>query len=439
MNTPTPRPSLNRRGFLLASAAAGVAAAVPLTGARAASSPASASGPFRTALSVSPFTEKVLDSVSLTDGARTASTVTDVQRLFKAHGATEVYARIATRRQAQSGDAQHGFDRGLQRARLARNLGLPFNPELGLWAVYGDMSYQPEPDFTDYPAIKLPGQWTTLTIDQMVPALRRYGALVAAQILLTGAQVKTWDLGNEVEFGVAGVAIRSLVTQSDGWTYSPPDAVDPAIGEMDFYTLISMAEDDRIAWLQTHLWPHVGRLLAATAEGIRSVYRGARFSTHTSTVAAASSKLSTAFWQAMSAAGFRADELGTSFYPTSNDYGDRLAIFKDVTTTLQSTFGKKVFVAELGYPSATMSDPYAWNSPLPGYPISPQGAHDFVRDLVAWGGGTSGPLSGVRPWAPDYCTAGWQPMSHFTVTGTTATADPVLNAIAQGLQQAAGG
>jgi hypothetical protein len=97
-----------------------------------------------------------------------------------------------------------------------------------------------------------------------------------------------------------------------------------------------------------------------------------------------------------------------------------------------------VFVAVLGYPSATMPDPYAWNSALPGCPISPQGAHGFVRDLVAWGGGAGGPLSGVRPWAPDSCTAGWQPMSHFAVTGTTATAEPVLDAIAQGLQQAAG-
>ncbi|MFF0517358.1 hypothetical protein ACFYTC_01520 [Actinomadura nitritigenes] len=101
---------------------------------------------------------------------------------------------------------------------------------------------------------------------------------------------------------------------------------------MDFYSLISMAEDDRIAWLRTICGPK----------------------------SAACSP----------------------------------------PPPLRSSFGKKVFVAVLGYPSATMSDPYAWNSALPGYPISPQGAHDFVRDLVAWGGVAGGPLSGVRPWAP---------------------------------------
>lgn len=435
MTHPTPRAALSRRGFLLASAAAGLAAAIPARHALAAAGPASSAGNFRNAISVSPFTEVVLNAVTLTDGTRNAGTVTGVQRLFMEHGANEVYARIATRRKARSGDAEHGLDRGLQRARLARNLGLPFNPELGLWGVYGDIAYQPEPDFTDYPGIRPPGPWTSLTVDQMVPLLRRYGATVAALILSTGVEVGVWDLGNEIEFGLAGVAIRSLTTEADGWTYSPPDAVDPAIGQMDFYTLILMPEDDRIAWLQAHLWPHIGRLLAATADGIRWIQPGARFTTHTSTVAAGSSKLSAAFWRAMLDAGFRPDELGTSFYPTSNEYGDRMAIFKDVTTTLHTTFGKKVFVSEVGYPSATMSDPYPWNSALPGYPISPQGAHDFVRDLVAWGAG-AGRLSGVRPWAPDYCTAGWQPMSHFAVSGTTATAQPVLNAIAEGLRQA---
>ncbi|MGA5761999.1 glycosyl hydrolase 53 family protein [Nonomuraea bangladeshensis] len=423
----TPHARVTRRAFLTTATAAGLALATPALPA-AGQTPAR-SRPFRAALSVSPFTEAVLAKVSLTDGLRTARTAEAVQRLFVAHGATEVYARIATRRVAADNDAQHGLDRGLERARLARRLGLPFNPELGLWAVYGDIAYQPEPDFSDYPGITLPGPWTTLTIEQMLPILYRYGVTVAAKILATGATVRVWDLGNEIEFGMAGVAIRSLVTQTADWTYSPPDAVDPAIGQMDFATLFTMSEADRIAWLRAHLWPHVGRMLAATAAGIRTVQPGARFSSHTSTIGAASPNLSVAFWQAMRAAGYQASELGTSFYPTSNDYGDRLALFKDVTTTLSSTFGKPVFVAELGYPSAAMSAPYPWNSALPGYPISPQGEHDFVRDVVAWGAGDA-PLSGVRPWAPDYCIGGWQPMSHFSSSGV---AEPVIDAIAEGL------
>ena len=115
---------------------------------------------FRVSLSVSPVTEAVVASVPLTDGPRRAATVGEVQRLFLRYGATEVFARVATRRVAPSGDAEYGFARGIERARLARNLGLPLNPELGLWAVYGDIRSQPAPDFSDYPEIRLPRPWS---------------------------------------------------------------------------------------------------------------------------------------------------------------------------------------------------------------------------------------------------------------------------------------
>ena len=62
----------------------------------------------------------------------------------------------------------------------------------------------------------------------MKSALRQYGALAARQLLATGVRVNYWDLGNEVDWGVAGIAVQGL----DPTGYSPPDAVDPAIGQM---------------------------------------------------------------------------------------------------------------------------------------------------------------------------------------------------------------
>jgi hypothetical protein len=121
------------------------------------------------------------------------------------------------------------MDRGLERARLAAKLELPFNPELGLFDSYGDIRCQPPPDFTDY-EIALPGPWASLTIVQMTTVLRAYGAAVAKQIIATGATVGAWDLGNEVEYGVAGVAVRPMPGGCDasaGATgeYQAPDAV----------------------------------------------------------------------------------------------------------------------------------------------------------------------------------------------------------------------
>jgi hypothetical protein len=411
----TSRPS--RRAFLGGAAALGAAIAVP----------AVRRGRFRVSLSVSPFTEAVLGSLSLTDGGRSAGTVIGVQRLFNRHGATEVYARVATRKHAGSGDAEHGFARALDRARLARDLGLPLNPELGLWAVYGDIGDQPAPDFSDYPSIRLPGPWSSLSLAQMENALRQYGALAARQILSTGVRVGLWDLGNEVEWGVAGVAVRSFRTT----VYNPPDAVDPAIGQMTAVQLLGMPEADRIVWLQRHLWPYVGRLLAAVADGVRSVERAARFSTHLANIAVQDPTGPIAFWEAMHKAGYRPHQFGTSLYPTNGDPGDRMAVFLDTADALRRRFGRMTFFAEFGYPSGQMQPPFPWNNGQPGYPQTPDGQYRYLHDLTARAVQTRA-VAGIRPWAPDYCLAsgGWTPMSLFTGQGT---AKPALAAIQAGL------
>lgn len=434
-------PMLTRRSFLARAAAAGAAAAVPglsawpAQGAQAVRS--CRSRPFRTSLSVSPFTEEVLGHVHLVDARHTARTLTEVQALFNRHGATEVYARIATRRHAPQGGGEIGWARGLQRARLARNLSMPFNPELGLWAVYGDASsYQQPPDFSDYPGIRLPGPWTSLTLGQMEHALRHYGALVARQILRTGVQVGFWDLGNEVDTGVAGVTVRPLFPDA---SYRAPDRVDPQIGTMSVASLVAMSEHDRIAWCQAHLWPYVGRLLSAVAAGIRTVQPGAKFSTHISGFAQPTPNVQLAFWQSVRRAGYLPDQLGTSYYPTQGKTfagaADTLAWFKQLATEIGRRYRRQVFIAEYGYPSGHMTGSYSFNDTVAGFPQSPGGQARFTRELVTWGVRT-GRLAGIRPWAPDLVLPGWGPMSFFAQQGRSARARPGLRAVAQGLADA---
>ena len=359
---------------------------------------------FRVSLSVSPFTETVLRSgTTFSDGKTTAATAEDLQRLFVRHGANEVYARIATTRKHQAGAGDHSMDRGLERARLAAALHLPFNPELGLFDIYGDIRCQPAPDFSDFPEIHLPGPWASLTAGQMAAALRAYGAAAARQILATGVQVRIWDIGNEVEFGVAGVAVRPMPGSFEGTAGGkdwgrPPDAVDPAIFKMTFKGLMQMAEGKRIAWLEEHLWPHEARLLAAVAEGIRSADPQARFSTHISGVSSTSPVMAIAFFQAMKRGGFAADELGASYYPTSSRFPkDRLQAFKDMAAAAQHALGRPVFIAEFGYPAAIMHGVFSWNGAVPGYPQTPEGQAAFLCDLVAWGKREK-VLSAIRPW-----------------------------------------
>jgi arabinogalactan endo-1,4-beta-galactosidase len=430
---------VSRRSILTGAVATGLLGVIPKGWA------AEPAKRFRSSLSVSPFIEQVLaKGITFTDGRSVADTAEGVQRLFVAHGSTEVYARIGTLRKFTPGNGDHGVERGLERARLAKKLGLPFNPEIGLFRSYGDAGGQPPPDFADYPQLKVPGPWHTLTVDQMRPILRDYGALIAAEILATGVTVNYWDLGNEVEFGVAGVAINP--GPGGGWggrgrPYQAPDANNPELGKMTLPALGKLPEAERAAWLAKHLWPHTGRLFAAVADGIRSVDKSARFSTHISSLGIFWPKVALRFFEVHRDAGYLPDQLGASYYPSSN-HGERDPVgrMKETATLLHDTLKRPVFLAEYGYPAskALGFGGGTWTNEVKPYPRSPQGQADFTRDLVAWGVKT-GHLSGVRPWAPDLVGPGWGAMSFFDLQGKTAVARPGLDAIADGLRVAGRG
>jgi arabinogalactan endo-1,4-beta-galactosidase len=396
---------------------------------------ASASPQFRVAVSVSPFTEKILATgTTFTDGALTAATTADLQRLFVRHGANEVYARIATTQTYGGGNGDHSMTRGLQRARLAASLGVPFNPELGLFAIYGDIRCQPDPDFTDYPAITQ-APWRSLTPSQKLAALTAYGSAAARQITQTGASVRIWDIGNETELGTAGVAVKPAAGGCEAGagginTYHVPDEVDREIGTMSFDAIMRLPQAVRIAWLDAHVWPYEAQLLAAVARGIRSVDPHARFSTHVSGIAATQPAVALAFFKAMRDGGFAADECGVSYYPTSTSGATRrLAEFKAMAETVHRQLGCLVFIAEIAYPAGTMHGVFAWNEAVDGYPQTPDGQARFIRDLVAWGR-RSGVLSGIRPWGPELAAPGWAPMSLFERHGRVVTARPALDAFA---------
>jgi hypothetical protein len=388
---------------------------------------------FRNSLSISPFAEQMFQmGLSFSDGTRTATTVQQLQELFNAHGATEMYARISTLKVSGwiDGGAEMGWARGLERAKLAATLGMPFNPEIGLFASYGDsLHYQQAPDFTDYPGIKLPGPWFTLTIDQMVTALRQYGAAIATQILATGVHVDHWDLGNEVDFGVAGVTPQPLW----GGPYTAPDNIDPAIGKTTVVALTMMAEADRIAWCNAHLWPYLGKLLAAARDGIRSVDPTAKFSTHIAGSGAWTATSWTAFWDAMNLQGYLPDTFGTSLYPSGPppiDTTDPFGPVRKAAALLHTTWGRPSFVAEWGYPSTAMTSDDLFNHPMPGYPFDTTNQDQIFRDFVT-SGIQGGWLSGMRPWGPDSALGTWGPMSFFDVSGSTASAKPAIDAVSQ--------
>ena len=322
----------------------------------------------------------------------------------------------------------HSEQTALARAALARSLGIPFNPELGLWAHYGDVGCQPAPDFSAYPSIHLPGPWKTLTAQQMAMALHDYAALVATDILQTGAIVEPWDLGNEIDLGVAGVAPQGFNCTD----YVAPDGVDAAIGQTTEMELFAESESARIAWLQQHIWPYEAQLLAAVEAGIQSVAPNAHFATHISQ--SRSPTFALAFYGAMLDGGFALDQLGFSSYLSATGESSRVAAFQSTVAAVHTAFKLPVFIAEFAYPAGPMGDagPYAdWVNALPSYPVSDVGQERILQDLASWAP-TAG-VSGVRPWAPDVIVLGWMGMALFELDGGTVAVGRSLDGLRSGL------
>ena len=389
--------------------------------------------PFRVSLSVGEATEVLLRlGYVYSDGSGEARSLEDLQRLLIRHGSTEMWARINTRR-AHRKNSIRSLAKALDRARIAAKLGIRFNPELGLFGEYGDVRGQMPPDFSEYPEIKLPGPWLTLTVEQMEAAVRTYARIAAKEILATGAEVGIWDIGNEINFGIAGIAPAPAPgfapAGKKDW-YEPPDGINPEIGRKSVYDLVRMPDPQRIAWCRLNVWPYVARILKAAARGIREVAPDARFSTHLAF--GTGPEFAVAFYRAMAAAGVELDELGTSFFPSSKP--GRLKALKDMVGRLTREFGKPVFIAEYAYNAGRMTGSFSkWNHACPGYPFSEAGQAALLRDLTSWG--LAHGLSGIRPYGADFVVPGWRPLALFAVRDGTqrAVARKSIDSIRRGL------
>jgi len=240
--------------------------------------------------------------------------------------------------------------------------------------------------------------------------------------------VDYWDIGNEIDLGTAGIAPEGFNCVTP---YVAPDGVDPEIGTKTVLGLLTEPEQDRIAWLTQHVWPHEAKLLAAVADGIRSVDPGARFSTHISQ--SLTKTFALAFYQAMADGGFSVDRIGFSYYPTANGGPGRAQKFKDTMLAVQGAFGKPAYIGEVAYLAAPVSTgPYAgWTNLIPRYPMSDDGQGAFFRELTSWS--VASGLAGIRPWGPEIYVAGWEGFALFGPDKTSPVpARKAITTIAEG-------
>ena len=393
---------------------------------------------YRVSLSISPFTDFLCGKgYTFEYGEEKASTPMELQKLYMKAGATEVFGRLCTARKRYSENiADHSLESTIEKACIARDLGLPFNPEVNLFAIYGDVLGQPGPDFSEYEEIKLSRPWEELTVEEMCDAAHIYGAVMSREILQTGVHVNIWDIGNEVNLGFGGVAIQpfpnAFINELGADWYKPPDAIDPEIGKMSIIKFLGMSESEQISWMREHVWPFQFKLMTAFTQGIESVDKTAKFTTHTTW--AHNTDYTLAFAEGLLRSGFKLDCMGLSYYPSADkDAQGRYSCVKDTITRLNKELGLESFIAEYAYPASQPEGPYnQWCNSITGYDLTPDGQAGFLRDFLIWG--LENNVCGIRPWAPELAVAGWEAFAIFEGGDHNLVARPALTAFNEALR-----
>ena len=397
---------------------------------------AASAEPFRVALSLSPFTLNQFDAgYTFKVGDKTATTPAELQQIYQSLGSTEMYVRLATKRHKtykadgtldNTTDGKpdenanvHTFDQVMQTCKIAAALNIPINPEVMCAYIYMDMDGTQAPRFykSDYPELYATNptwarilqdgnaKWEELSLEDICTVLEIYGEFVGDSILATGCTVNNWNLGNEANFGFAGIGIGM------------PNSFDQKLanaGVMKRY----MSSLFGVAWLKNHVWCYEAQTLAAVQRGILKSYAKAgkdasnvKFSTHIATVVA-TPRASASFFTYMIEHGYDMQVAGISYYPSAPAMSfNKKKLLTKTVTRINKKCGLNVFIGEFSYPSQEMVGPFAgWNKQLKGYSKNQQGQADIYRDVIAWGKDHG--LIGIRYWAPDY-EGEWYPMSMF--------------------------
>ena len=337
-----------------------------------------------------------------TDGVRTASNIKELQEMYNAYGATEMYVRINTTRYYPDESVNdyyharmHCLEESKKACRVAAELDMPINVELGCFAAYSDAFESQYPDFSEYPEIDYPKndngerkEWKDLDIDEIKSVLRRYGALVAGEIKELGCKVEYWDLGNETNYGFGGVMM-------------PLDsAVSKATSKSFWITYLKKGFGAN--WLAENIWCYNGQMFAALAEGIRTVYPEAKFSSHLSTVTWGPDYV-VKYFETLKENGYAVDQAGISYYPNATGVVlDKIAQIKQIVLAVNEKLGVNVMLAEYGYANETglASGTFSsWNNKVYGYELTDEDSARFMSELITWG--KKNGLAGIRPWAPE--------------------------------------
>jgi arabinogalactan endo-1,4-beta-galactosidase len=228
-------------------------------------------------------------------------------------------------------------------------------------------------DWADLVKQPAPAAWKDLAYDQKCAAVEAYTERVARHFAEKGVAVDTFEIGNEIDFGICGEF-------EEEW----PKRVS-------------------LEYMSQRVWPRMGPLIKSAEAGILKVQPRAKFILHLAQWSQADYCI--AFWRAMLGAGIQIDYLGLSYFPSSSEKAEErpLEFLRGQAAKVVEALHKPVLICECGYPvTADFGGQFAaWKHAVEGYPLSEAGQAKWIGDLVTIVR-TDPSFAGVFYWSPEW-------------------------------------
>ena len=224
-----------------------------------------------------------------------------------------------------------------------------------------------------------PAEWEGLTVEETAIALQDYCYRTTRYFIDKGLNIEIYDIGNEIQMGI-------LNFRPDERVYRPPG--------VDILT--------DMEYMKNNIWNKEAIMLKGAISGVKQANPNAKIVLHIAGLGISPDNLWVkTFFEFMIEQGVDYDYAGLS-YPYSGDgvAGPYFANseFRETIDFLAS-LGKKVIFSEFGYPNNPAG---ITGTPDPGYPFTPEGQADWVRDFIAFCLSNNNNIIGLFYFYPEY-------------------------------------
>ncbi len=239
---------------------------------------------------------------------------------------------------------------------------------------------------------RIPARWEALSFEELVSAVRRYCYETTQHFIARGLEIDLYNIGNEIDFGIL--------------SYRHGDRLPDPEGILE----------EELGFMRSEVWSIQAQLLSAAIEGVRQADPDAKILLHTCNSHPDYPGFVIAFYETMIEHGVEFDYAGLSYPAPSGPWIDRFYDhpFKWLQTYIDAilAMGKRFVISEFLYPSnsrgvGVMQHPYWYTRPpwvvdiaFPGYPFTPEGQAEAVREFMSFLRGTEG-IDGFFHFWPD--------------------------------------